>query len=168
MTRTSHNPPRQVGLFITHIQSPLFLIDSIGIVRFSGKEPPRCVIRLLLSQDCPPFTEIFKMMAVIQSRALPSTRMELEKIEWHVPSNLLVKLGIPGPWCNRLCRSGSNKALGCGHSPLQCWKSARDSIKRPYRRSSLRLSWRIFLTLFFSSFLLSDISGWSPCFFSFI
>ena len=96
MTRTSHNRPRQVGLFITHIQSPLFLIDSIGIVRFSGKEPPRCVIRLLLSQDCPPFTEIFKMMAVIQSRALPSTRMELEKIERHVPSDLLVKLGIPG------------------------------------------------------------------------
>ena len=53
-------------------------------------------IGVLLSQDFPPSTERFKMMAVIQPRALPSTRMELDKIERHVPSDLLVKFGIPG------------------------------------------------------------------------
>ena len=35
-------------------------------------------------------------MAVIQSRDLPLTRVELEKIERHVPSDSLVKFGIPG------------------------------------------------------------------------
>ncbi|KDR68260.1 hypothetical protein GALMADRAFT_78835 [Galerina marginata CBS 339.88] len=38
----------------------------------------------------------FRMMVVIQSRELPSTRKELEKIEQHVSEDLLVKLGIPG------------------------------------------------------------------------
>ena len=51
---------------------------------------------VLLTQDCPPSTATFKMMAVIQSRELKSTRMELEKIERHVPSDSLVKFGIPG------------------------------------------------------------------------
>jgi len=55
-------------------------------------------IGVLLTPDCPPSssTERFEMMAVIQSRELPSTRMELEKIERHVPSESLVKFGIPG------------------------------------------------------------------------
>jgi hypothetical protein len=54
-------------------------------------------IGVLLTHDCPPSssTERFEMMAVI-SRELPSTRMELEKIERHVPSESLVKFGIPG------------------------------------------------------------------------
>ena len=53
-------------------------------------------IGVLLTQDSPPSTERFKMMAVIQSQTLSSTRMELEKIERHVSSDLLVKFGILG------------------------------------------------------------------------
>ncbi|KDR66899.1 hypothetical protein GALMADRAFT_1135831 [Galerina marginata CBS 339.88] len=52
-------------------------------------------IGALLTQDHTRLTESFKMMAVIH-RELPSTRMELEKIERHVPADFLVKLGVPG------------------------------------------------------------------------
>ncbi|KDR67399.1 hypothetical protein GALMADRAFT_147180 [Galerina marginata CBS 339.88] len=51
-------------------------------------------IGALLTQDRPPSAERFKMMVAIQSRELPSTRLELEKIEQHVPSDSLIKFGI--------------------------------------------------------------------------
>jgi CHAT domain-containing protein len=54
------------------------------------------ILGVLLTQDCSSSTARFKMMGVIQSRELKSTRMELEKIEQHVPSDSLVKFGIPG------------------------------------------------------------------------
>lgn len=48
----------------------------------------------------PPSTHPFKMLAVIQphspgQRPLPSTREELSRIEKHVPSEHLIKYGIP-------------------------------------------------------------------------
>jgi CHAT domain-containing protein len=36
------------------------------------------------------------MMVVIQSKGLSSTKKELKKIEQHVPSDLLIRFGIPG------------------------------------------------------------------------
>jgi CHAT domain-containing protein len=36
------------------------------------------------------------MMVVIQSKELPSTQIELKKIEQHVPNDSLIRFGIPG------------------------------------------------------------------------
>jgi len=53
-------------------------------------------IGAMLAHSPAPPVESFKMMVVIQSHELPSTRRELESIEKHVPNDSLVKLGIPG------------------------------------------------------------------------
>jgi CHAT domain-containing protein len=53
-------------------------------------------IGALLTQNSTPSTEPFKMMVVVQSQDLPSTKMELEKIEQYVSKDVLIKLGIPG------------------------------------------------------------------------
>jgi len=53
-------------------------------------------ISALLTSNPTPSTKPFKMMVVIQSKELPSTQRELEKIEQHVPNKSLIKLGIPG------------------------------------------------------------------------
>ncbi|EDR09388.1 uncharacterized protein LACBIDRAFT_318922 [Laccaria bicolor S238N-H82] len=45
--------------------------------------------------DSAPTTQSFQMMAVIQSKGLRYTRMELENIQRHVPSEALIKLGVP-------------------------------------------------------------------------
>ncbi|KDR78250.1 hypothetical protein GALMADRAFT_138368 [Galerina marginata CBS 339.88] len=50
----------------------------------------------LLSPDPTPIFEPFKMMVVIQSHGLPSTKTELAKIEQYVPKDSLIALGIPG------------------------------------------------------------------------
>ncbi|KDR69604.1 hypothetical protein GALMADRAFT_1352198 [Galerina marginata CBS 339.88] len=51
---------------------------------------------LLTQYQTPSPTKSFRMLVVIQSQELPSTRKELENIEQHVSDDLLVKLGIPG------------------------------------------------------------------------
>ena len=56
-------------------------------------------IGALLTHDLDPTssdTKPFKMMVVVQSQDLPSTKMELEKIEQYVSKDFLIKLGIPG------------------------------------------------------------------------
>ncbi|KAF8872483.1 hypothetical protein CPB84DRAFT_1854456 [Gymnopilus junonius] len=53
-------------------------------------------IGVLLSPDPIPSPEKFKMLAVIQSRSLPSTVQELEKIEQYVSSEALIKFGVSG------------------------------------------------------------------------
>ena len=49
----------------------------------------------LLALDSAPTTQSFKMMTVIQSKGLPSTSKDLEKIQQHVSCKALIKLGIP-------------------------------------------------------------------------
>ncbi|KDR80467.1 hypothetical protein GALMADRAFT_1201610 [Galerina marginata CBS 339.88] len=53
-------------------------------------------IGALLTRNPTPSTGPFKMMVVVQSQDLPSTRKELEKIEQYVSKDSLIKLGIPG------------------------------------------------------------------------
>jgi len=53
-------------------------------------------IGALLTHNPIPSTKPFKMMVVVQSQDLPSTKMELEKIEQYVSKDLLIKLGVPG------------------------------------------------------------------------
>jgi CHAT domain-containing protein len=53
-------------------------------------------IDALLLHDSPPSAEVFKMMVVIDSSQLPSTKIELNIIEQHVPSDMLIKLGVAG------------------------------------------------------------------------
>ena len=54
-------------------------------------------ISALLTPNPPtPSTKPFKMMVVIQSKELVSTQRELKKIEQHVPSDALIRLGISG------------------------------------------------------------------------
>ncbi|KIJ96849.1 hypothetical protein K443DRAFT_681996, partial [Laccaria amethystina LaAM-08-1] len=53
-------------------------------------------IGALLALDSAPTTQPFQMMAVIQSKGLPSTRRELENIRRRVPCEALVELGVPG------------------------------------------------------------------------
>jgi CHAT domain-containing protein len=52
-------------------------------------------IGALLTLDSAPTTQPFQMMAVIQSKELPSTRRELENIRRHVSCEALVELGVP-------------------------------------------------------------------------
>ena len=52
-------------------------------------------IGALLALDLAPTTQSFQMMAVIQSKGLPSTRRELENIRRHVPCEALIELGVP-------------------------------------------------------------------------
>jgi CHAT domain-containing protein len=51
---------------------------------------------VLLTHNPTPSTKPFKMMVVVQSQGLSSTKMELEKIEQYVSKDFLIKLGIPG------------------------------------------------------------------------
>ena len=53
-------------------------------------------IGTLLAHPPPPSTKKYKMMVVIQSSKLPSTRQELKHIQKHVPSTSLVIFGVPG------------------------------------------------------------------------
>lgn len=53
------------------------------------------IIGVLLAPDPPPM-EPFKVMAVIESSSLPSTREELLKIEQYVAGDSLIKFGTPG------------------------------------------------------------------------
>ena len=53
-------------------------------------------IGALLALDSAPTTQSFQMMAVIQSKGLPSARRELENIQLHVSCDALVELGVPG------------------------------------------------------------------------
>ena len=53
-------------------------------------------IGALLALDSAPTTQLFQMMAVIQSKELPSTRRELENIQRHVSCEALIKLGVSG------------------------------------------------------------------------
>jgi CHAT domain-containing protein len=53
-------------------------------------------IGALLLHDSPPSAEPFKMMVVIESSQLPSTKTELKVIEQHVPSDMLIKVGVAG------------------------------------------------------------------------
>ena len=53
-------------------------------------------IGALLAPDSTPSTETFKMMAVIQSTELTSTKKELGNIRRHVSSKYLLELGVPG------------------------------------------------------------------------
>ena len=52
-------------------------------------------IGALLALDSAPTTQSFQMMAVIQSKDLPSTRRELANIQKHVSCEALVVLGVP-------------------------------------------------------------------------
>ena len=52
-------------------------------------------IGALLALDSASTTQSFQMMAVIQSKGLPSTRRELENIRRHVSCKALVELGTP-------------------------------------------------------------------------
>ncbi|KDR86180.1 hypothetical protein GALMADRAFT_53910 [Galerina marginata CBS 339.88] len=51
---------------------------------------------VLLSPNPTPSPASFKMMAVIQSQGLSATIQELENIQRHVPSDSLIKFGVPG------------------------------------------------------------------------
>ena len=53
-------------------------------------------IGALLTHNSTPSTKPFKMMVVVQSQDLPSTKIELERIEQYIPKDCLIKLGIPG------------------------------------------------------------------------
>ena len=53
-------------------------------------------IGALLTPNPTPSIEPLKMMVVVQSQDLPSTTLELEKIEQYVSKDFLIKLGIPG------------------------------------------------------------------------
>lgn len=54
----------------------------------------------LLAHPPAPSTHAFKMMVVIQTKELPSTKTELENIQKHIPSDSLVIFGIPGTVAN--------------------------------------------------------------------
>jgi CHAT domain-containing protein len=51
-------------------------------------------IGALLLHNSPPLAETFEMMVVIESSELPSTKTELKVIEQHVPSEMLIKVGV--------------------------------------------------------------------------
>ncbi|KDR85840.1 hypothetical protein GALMADRAFT_234945 [Galerina marginata CBS 339.88] len=53
-------------------------------------------IGTLLAHRSAPSAQNFKMMAIVQSAELPSTKKELEHIQKHVPSTSLIKFGVPG------------------------------------------------------------------------
>ena len=53
-------------------------------------------ISSLLGHESPVSAETFKMIAVIQSHDLPSTKMELTNIRQHVPHSVLTELGVSG------------------------------------------------------------------------
>jgi CHAT domain-containing protein len=53
-------------------------------------------IGALLTHNPTPSAEPFKMMVVVQSQELPSTKRELAKIEQYVSKDSLIKLGVPG------------------------------------------------------------------------
>lgn len=53
-------------------------------------------IGTLLTHHPAPSTQNFKMMVVVQSRELPSTKQELQNIQKRVPSSSLIKFGVPG------------------------------------------------------------------------
>jgi CHAT domain-containing protein len=53
-------------------------------------------IGALLLHNSPPSAEPFKMMVVIESSELPSTKTELKVIEQHVSSDMLIKVGVTG------------------------------------------------------------------------
>ena len=74
---------------------------------FDGERPIECAsdyfissytptISGLLGRESPVSAETFKMIAVIQSHDLPSTKMELTNIRRHVPHSALTELGVPG------------------------------------------------------------------------
>ena len=52
-------------------------------------------IGVLLALNPAPTTKSFQMMAVIQSKGLPSTKKELENIRRHVSCEALIELGVP-------------------------------------------------------------------------
>jgi len=57
-------------------------------------------IGMLLAHRPAPSTQNIKMMVVIQSSELPSTRQELEHIQKHISSSSLVTFGVPGVVAN--------------------------------------------------------------------
>lgn len=57
-------------------------------------------VATLLTPSPTTASKAFKMMAVIQSCDLSSTKKELEKIERHVSSDSLIRLGVPGAVAN--------------------------------------------------------------------
>ncbi|THH15951.1 hypothetical protein EW146_g4607 [Bondarzewia mesenterica] len=78
-------------------------------------------------------TDPFKMLVVIQPKALPHTREELRKIEGHVPSQFLVKLGVVGAPSSKEVVLANLRDVSIAHFACH----GRQDLKRPLESAVL-------------------------------